>query len=385
MQLSKIDKLGTEETYNHFAAGWAIAGNTPFTWAKQVASNFGGTRNGMVLHWPAGIKSKNEVRSQFHHVIDVAPTIYESTGIPAPRMVNGIEQRPMEGTSMKYSFENADAPDARTTQYFEMIGNRAIYHEGWFAGTIHKAPWEAAPRRPLAEDVWELYNVNEDFSQSNNLAEQNPEKLEELKNKFLEEAVKYNVLPIDDRSIERFDPVIAGRPDLMNGRTKLVLYEGATGIPENAFINIKNTSLTITSEVDVPSNSSGVIVCQGGDFGGWTFYMTGGKPAYTYNYVGLELFTIQSNQNVTAGRHTIKFEFNYEGGRGAGGTGIISLDGKVIGEGKIGKTNSNTFGIDESADVGLDQNTPVFPGYHGKEKFTGKIEKVTIETFPDKK
>ena len=385
MQLKKIDVLGTEETYNHFAAGWAIAGNTPFTWAKQVASNFGGTRNGMVIHWPSGIKSKNEVRSQFHHVIDVAPTIYESTTIPAPRMVNGIEQRPMEGISMRYSFDNANAPDARKTQYFEMIGNRGIYHEGWFAGTIHKAPWEAAPRRPLAEDIWELYNVNEDFSQANNLAEQNPAKLEELKKKFMEEAVKYNVLPIDDRSIERLDPAIAGRPDLMNGRTKLVLYEGATGIPENAFINVKNTSLSITAEIDVPSNPSGVIVCQGGDFGGWTFYLTGGKPAYSYNYVGIELFTIQSNQNVTAGRHTIKFDFNYEGGRGAGGTGIITLDGKKIAEGKIGKTNSNTFGIDESADVGEDQNTPVFLGYKGKEKFTGKIEKVTIETFPEKK
>lgn len=285
---------------------------------------------------------------------------------------------------MKYSFENADAADARTTQYFEMIGNRAIYHEGWFAGTIHKAPWEAAPRHPLTEDVWELYNVDEDFSQANNLADKYPEKLEELKNKFMEEAVKYNVLPIDDRSIERFDPVIAGRPDLMNGRTKLVLYEGAVGIPENAFINVKNSSLSITAEVDVPANASGVIVCQGGDFGGWTFYLTGGKPAYTYNYVGMELFTIQSSTSVSPGRHTLKFDFSYEGGRGAGGTGTISLDGVKIGEGKIGNTNSNTFGIDESADVGEDQNTPVFLGYHGKEKFTGKIEKVTIETFPGK-
>ena len=385
MQLKKIDVLGTEETYNHFAAGWAIAGNTPFTWAKQVASNFGGTRNGMVIHWPAGIKSKNEVRPQFHHVIDVAPTIYESTAIPAPRMVNGIEQRPMEGISLKYSFDDANAPDARKTQYFEMIGNRGIYNEGWFAGTIHKAPWEAAPRRPLAEDIWELYNVNEDFSQANNLASQNPAKLEELKKKFMEEAVKYNVLPIDDRSIERLDPAIAGRPDLMNGRTKLVLYEGATGIPENAFINIKNTSLSITAEVDVPANSSGVIVCQGGDFGGWTFYLTNGKPSYTYNFVGIEIYTINSNQSIPAGRHTLKFDFSYEGGRGAGGTGIISLDGKKIGEGKIDKTNSNTFGIDESADVGEDQNTPVFLSYKGKEKFTGKIEKVTIETFPEKK
>jgi arylsulfatase A-like enzyme len=379
MQLSRIDKLGTEETYNHFAAGWAVAGNTPFTWTKQVASNFGGTRNGMVMHWPAGIESRNEVRSQFHHVIDVAPTIYESVGVPAPKIVNGIEQRPMEGVSMVYSFDNASAPDARKTQYFEMIGNRAIYHEGWYAGTIHKAPWEAQPRRPLTEDIWELYNVNEDFSQAHNLAEQHPEKLEELKKKFMEEAVKYNVLPIDDRSIERFDPVIAGRPDLMNGRTTLTLYEGAKGIPENAFINIKNTSLTITAEVEVKAQANGVIVCQGGDFGGWTFYLQEGKPTYTYNWVGLEMYTVSSSEKIQAGKHIVTFDFAYEGGRGGGGTGTLLVDGKKVGEGKIAHTNVNTFGIDESADVGMDENTPVFPPYHGKDKFTGKIHKVTID------
>lgn len=384
MQLQRIGDLGTEKTYNHFAAGWAIAGNTPFTWSKQVASNFGGTRNGMVVHWPAGIKAKNQIRSQFHHVIDVAPTIYETTGVPAPRMVNGIEQRPIEGLSMAYSFENAKAPDARKTQYFEMIGNRAIYHDGWFAGTIHKAPWEAQPRRPLAEDLWELYNVNEDFSQSRDLAAKYPDKLEELKKTFLEEAVKYNVLPIDDRSIERFDPVIAGRPDLMNGRTKLVLYEGATGIPENAFINVKNTSLSITAEVDVPADASGVILCQGGDFGGWTFYLVDGKPAYTYNWVGLESYTVSSVKKIPAGSHTLQFMFDYKGGRGAGGIGTLLLNGEKIGAGTIDKTNANTFGIDESADVGTDENTPVFPGYHKKEKFTGKIRQVTVETFPAK-
>jgi len=385
MQLSRIDKLGTEHTYNHFAAGWAVAGNTPFTWTKQVASNFGGTRNGMVMHWPEGIKSKNEVRSQFHHVIDIAPTIYEAAGLPAPKVVNGIEQRPIEGVSMNYSFDNAKAPDTRKTQYFEMIGNRAIYHEGWFAGTIHKAPWELKPRKPLAEDVWELYNIDEDYSQANNLAEKNPQKLEELKKKFMEEAVKYNVLPIDDRSIERLDPVIAGRPDLMNGKTKLTLYEGAKGMPENAFINIKNTSLTITAEVEVPANANGVILCQGGDFGGWTFYMMDGKAAYTYNWVGLESYTVTSTQKVNPGKHTLKFDFAYEGGRGAGGTGTIYMDGNKIGEGKIVKTNSNTFGIDESADVGTDENTPVLLAYAKKEKFTGKIKKVTVETFPAKK
>jgi arylsulfatase A-like enzyme len=385
MQLKRIDELGTEHTYNHFAAGWAVAGNTPFTWTKQVASNFGGTRNGMIIHWPAGIKSKNEVRSQFHHVIDVAPTVYGAVGIPAPRMVNGVEQRPLEGVEMNYSFDNAAAPDARKTQYFEMIGNRAIYHDGWFAGTIHKAPWEAAPRRPLNEDVWELYNVNEDFSQAHDLAEKNPAKLEELKKKFLEEAVKYNVLPIDDRSIERFDPVIAGRPDLMNGRTKLTLYEGAKGIPENAFINIKNTSLAITAEVDVPANASGVLICQGGDFGGWSLYMLDGKPSYTYNWVGLELYTITSTQKVPPGKHTVRFDFGYEGGRGGGGTGTLSLDGKKLAEGRIARTNSNTFGIDESADVGVDENTPVTLAYVKRPKFNGKIGSVTIETLAAKK
>jgi arylsulfatase len=283
---------------------------------------------------------------------------------------------------MVYSFDNGSAPDARKTQYFEMIGNRAIYHDGWYAGTIHKAPWEAQPRRPLAEDVWELYNVNEDFSQSRNLAEENPAKLEELKKMFMDEAVKYNVLPIDDRSIERFDPIIAGRPDLMNGRTRLELFEGATGIPENAFINVKNTSLSITADIEVTATANGVLVCQGGDFGGWSFYVVDGKPGYSYNWVGLEIYTVTSTQKLTPGRHTVKFDFAYEGGRGGAGTGTISINGNKVGEGKIAHTNANTFGIDESADVGTDQNTPVVLAYKGKEDFNGKIRKVVIETFP---
>ena len=375
MQLSRMDKLGTEHTYNHFAAGWAVAGNTPFTWTKQVASNFGGTRNGMVMHWPAGISAKGEVRSQFHHVIDVTPTVYAAVGVPSPRMVNGIEQRPIEGVPMNYSFNDAKAADTRKTQYFEMIGNRAIYHDGWYAGTIHKAPWEAAPRRPLTEDVWELYNVNEDFSQANDLAAKEPAKLEELKKKFMEEAVKYHVLPIDD-------PVIAGRPDLMNGRTKLVLYPGARGIPENAFINVKNTSLKFTAEVDVPAKASGVILAQGGDFGGWSFYMLDGMLHYTYNWVGLENYTIRSSTPVTPGKHTLVFDFAYEGGRGGGGTGTLLIDGQKAGSGMITKTNANTFGIDESADVGTDENTPVSLTYAKREVFTGRIGSVTVETFP---
>ncbi len=387
MQLKVIDELGSEKAYNHFAAGWAVAGNTPFTWTKQVASNFGGTRNGLVVHWPAGIKSKGEVRSQFHHVIDVAPTIYDAVGVPAPEMVNGVKQAPIEGVTMAYSFDEASATDTRKTQYFEMVGNRAIYHDGWFAGTIHKAPWEAQPRGPLLDDVWQLYDVNADFSLSNDLAKENPTMLKKLQAKFMDEAEKYHVLPIDDRSIERFDPTIAGRPDLMNGRTKLVLYPGAKGIPENAFINIKNRSLSLTAEVDVKDSASGVLICQGGDFGGWSLYMKNGRPHYTYNWVGLESYTIAADRAVPSGKHTVKFDFDYDGGgRGAGGLGTIYIDGVKAGAGRIAKTNANTFGIDESADVGVDENTSVVPayGFREKNKFTGEIAKVTVETFPAK-
>jgi arylsulfatase len=384
VQLKVIDKLGSEETYNHFAAGWAVAGNTPFTWTKQVASNFGGTRNGMVVSWPAGIQLKNEIRSQFHHVVDIAPTIYESAGVPAPKSVNGIEQKPLEGVSMKRTFNDAKAPETHNTQYFEIAGNRGIYHDGWFAGTVHKAPWEMQPRHALTEDDWELYNVNEDFSQSNNLAAKEPAKLEELKKLFMSEALKYHVLPIDDRTIERFDARVAGRPDLMNGRTKMELFPGTSGIPEIAFINLKNTSFLIDADVEAGANANGVILCQGGDFGGWTFYTADGKPVFTYNFVGLQLFTITATEKIPAGKHRLSFDLAYDGGRGAGGKGTILLDGRKIGEGRIERTNASSFGIDETADVGEDQNTPVFHGYKGKDKFNGTINKVTVEAFRKK-
>jgi arylsulfatase len=379
MQLSRINDLGTDKCYNHFSAGWAVAGNTPFTWTKQVASNFGGTRNGLIVHWPNGIQAKNEIRSQFHHVIDIAPTIYEAGSIPAPRTVNGIEQRPIEGVSMAYSFDSPNAPDTRHTQYFEMIGNRGIYHDGWFAGTIHKAPWEGQPRTKLGdEEVWELYNVNEDFSMSNDVAANESAKLDELKSLFMTEAARYNVLPIDDRSIERFDPNIAGRPDLMNGRKQLTLYPGATRIMENAFINTKNSSYNIVADVNVNANANGVIICQGGDFGGWSLYMKDGKPCFTYNWLGLETYNIESSQKVSPGEHTIKFVFSYEGGRGKGGKGSIHVDNTAVAEGNIAQTHANVYGLDEPADVGTDSNTAVAHAYSGKPDFTGKIKKVTI-------
>lgn len=382
--LGKIDQWGGPECFNHFAAGWAVAGNTPFTWTKQVASNFGGTRNGIVVHWPAGFRSRGQIRDQFHHVVDLAPTVFEAAGVPAPKEVNGIEQLPIEGVSMAYSFDDPRAPDRRTTQYFEIGGNRAVYHDGWLAGTIHKAPWEAAPRRPLANDVWELYHVAEDFSMSRNLAAENPAKLEELKALFTREAVAHHVLPIDDRTIERFDPKVAGRPDLMDGRNTLTVYPGMVSMAENAFINVKNASVTLTAEVEVDGDKpSGVLLAQGGRFGGWAFWVREGRPMYTYNFLGLEAFRVAGTDAMTAGKHTLKMTFAYDGGtrRGAGGTATLFIDGKKVGEGAIGKTHPNVFSLDDTADTGIDTGTPVDEAYgEGKKNaFSGKLAKVTIE------
>jgi arylsulfatase len=380
--LKRYDELGGPNTFNHFAAGWAVAGNTPFTWTKQMAADFGGTRNPLVVYWPKGIKAKGEVRSQFHHIIDIAPTVLEAAGLPQPSVVNGTPQWPIEGVSMGYTFAEALAPSQHKTQYFEMIGNRAIYHDGWIARTIHKAPWEAEPRRPLDQDIWELYNVEEDFAETNDLAAKNPEKLKELQDLFMAEAVKFNVLPIDDRSIERFDPQIAGRPDLMAGRTSLTVYEGMTGMMENAFINVKNHSLTITADVEIPKGGAkGVILCQGGKFGGWSFYLKDGKPAYAYNWLGLERYTVSAAKPLAPGKATIVFDFAYDGGgRGNGGTGTLTVNGRQVAKGRIGKTQANIFSLDDAADVGVDEGTAVTKAYQERNnKFTGKIRKVTIE------
>ena len=379
--LKNIDKWGGPETFPHMAAGWAVAGNTPFMWTKQVAANFGGTRNPLVVSWPARIKAKGEMRSQFHHVIDIAPTVLEAAGLPEPKTVNGIVQTPMEGVSMVYTFDDAKAPSRHTTQYFEIFANRAIYHDGWVAATVHKAPWEPTPRRKLAEDIWELYNVDEDFSETNDLAASNPEKLKDLQALFMKEAEKYRVLPIDDRSIERFDPAMAGRPDLMAGRKSLTVYSGMTGMMENAFINVKNQSKTITADVEVPSNANGVILCQGGRFGGWSLYVVNGKPAYTYNHVGLHQYTVNSTDALVPGKATIKLEFTYDGGRGKGGKATLYINGKAVGSGRVEQTNANIFSADDAADVGVDEGTNVSSAYkqYGN-KFTGKIEKVRIDT-----
>jgi len=378
-----MDEWGSPETYPHMAAGWAVAFDSPFEWTKQVASSFGGTRNGMVVHWPKGIKAKNQVRSQFHHVIDVAPTILEAAGLPEPKIVNGTPQVPIEGVSMMYAFDDAKAKDRHITQYFEIFGNRAVYHDGWLAGTVHRAPWEFEPRRPLAEDVWELYDTRSDFSLANDLAAKNPEKLQVLQALFMKEAQKYHVLPIDDRLMERMSAALVGRPDLLQGRTSLTLAEGMAGVQENVFLNVKNKSLSITAEVEIPQGgANGAILVQGGRFGGWALYMHDGKPAYAYNWLGLQRYTVAAPEALPPGKATIKFDFKYDGGgMGKGGTGTLSVNGQKVAEGRIEKTQASIFSADETADVGIDLGTPVVEpvGAEAKSRFTGRIPKVTVE------
>jgi arylsulfatase len=381
-QLKRLEELGGPTSYNHFHAGWAHACNTPFQWTKQVASHYGGTRNPLVVHWPDGINAKGEVREQWHHVTDIAPTVMEAAGLPFPKAVNGAVQKPFEGVSMIYSFDNPTAKDRHTTQYFEMFGNRAIYHNGWVAATKHRTPWADAPDGPFDEDTWELYHVEKDFSQANDLAAANPDKLKKLQKIFLKEAVRYNVLPLDDRTYERFNAAIAGRPDLMGDRTSLTLYEGMDGITENTFLNVKNRSHTITAEVEIPqSGGEGVILCQGGRFAGWSLYMKGGKVSYVHNWMDKEYYTISSPESLPAGEATIRYEFAYDGGDpGSGGTGTISVNGKKVAEGRIEKTVPFVFSADETADVGLDNATPVTQEYKQRDnEFSGRIAKVTVE------
>jgi len=377
--LKHYDEWGSESTYPHFAAGWAVAMDAPFAYTKQVASDFGGTRNGMVIHWPDGIKAKGELRTQFSHVIDIAPTVYEATKIPAPKVVNGITQDPIEGSSLVYSFDAATAKEQHTVQYFEMFGNRGIYKDGWMARTIHRAAWLQTPPHSLQQDVWDLYNTNEDFSLSNNVATQNPAKLKELQELFMSEAEKYHVLPIDDRLLERTNAELMGRPTVMGDRTSVTYGEGMKGMGVDIFIDLRNTSYTITSEVEIGEKGNGVIVCQGGRFGGLSFYMKEGKPAFSYNYLGLESTTLMAKKALKPGKYTLVYDFRYDGGGpGKGGTGIISVNGEKVYEGKLSKTQPGIFSVDDLADVGVDDGTHV-ADYGASSKFTGKISKVNIE------
>jgi arylsulfatase A-like enzyme len=379
-------KWGNPETYPHYSVGWAHAGNTPFQWTKQVASHFGGTRNGMVVHWPNGLKNKNEIRSQFHHATDIAPTILEAAGLPEPKRVNGADQRKMDGVSMLYSFNDPKAKDKRETQYFEMFGNRAIYHKGWVAGTRHSIPWQlAAASTPFDEDTWELYNINDDFTQASDLAKKNPQKLQELQKLFLAEAERNHVLPMDDRRAERANPELAGRPDLMAGRKVLTLYQGMTGLGENIFVNVKNKSYILTSEVELPSDKvNGVIISQGGKFGGWTLFMKNGKAFHEYNFFGAERTQVSSPSILKKGKHTITYHFEFQGEKpGEGGVGRLYIDSKMVSERKLPKTVPFLFSTDEGVDVGVDNETNVSNAYKQQNnKFQGKILKVIVDIDP---
>lgn len=380
---TKIDEWGGPTTYPHMSTGWAVAFDTPFSYFKQVASNYGGTRQGVVFHWPNGIKAQGELRDQWHHLIDITPTILESVGLPQPSIVEGIPQRPIEGVSMVYTFDDAEASDRHLVQYFEMLGNRGVYSDGWFAGTIHFYPGITAlgPMSAFKDDKWELYHVAEDYSMSTDVASKYPAKLEEMKGLFISEGIKYNVLPIDDR-IVRFNATIAGRPSVLNGRTSQVLYEGMGFLTEGGLIDTKNKSWEAIAEIEGKgAGTNGVLVQQGGAFGGWSIYVSNGKPVFHYNWFGIEQYKVESDMELPTGQCTVKMKFDYEGGKemGKGGTVTLFINDKKVGSGKIVKTEPTIFSVDETSNVGVDRESMVSPDYtRESSKFNSKIDKVTI-------
>jgi len=382
----RIDEFGTPSAYNHYAVGWAHAMNTPFQWTKQVASHFGGTRNGTIVHWPNGITAKGEVRQQFHHIIDVGPTIFDVAGIPEPTFVNGIQQAPIHGVSMAYAFNDAAAEERRETQYFEVACNRGIYHKGWTAVTRHSVPWDFGAQLPaLDDDVWELYDTTIDWSQAHDIAAEHPDKLRDLQRLWLIEAVKYNVLPLDDRRIERFNSDIAGRPQLVKGNAQ-ILYGGMSRLSENSVLNLKNKSHSVTAEIEVPEGgASGVVVAQGGAFAGWSLYLHEGKPKYCHNLAGLMRFYVESDQEVPPGTHQVRMEFAYDGGGLAkGGTAALFIDGKPAGDGRINATVPMIYSGDETCDIGSDSGTPVSEDYAGESsRFTGTVNWVELQIGDD--
>jgi arylsulfatase len=386
--VSVMDTLGGPMNYNHYPVGWAHAMDSPFQWTKQVASHFGGTRNGLVISWPKRIKDQGGLRSQFCHIIDIVPTILEACGVKEPTMLNGVKQTPMEGVSLVYTFDDAKAPTRHKTQYFEMLCNRGIYHDGWIASTSPmRLPWaKVAPGAAGADPddfKWELYHVAEDYSQSNNLAAQNPDKLKELQTIFDQEARKYNVYPLDATFAERADVSI--RPSLTRGRTTFTYHPGTIRVPEGAAPDTKNRSFTITAEVEVPEAAAeGVLITQGGRFGGWGMLLLDGKPEFDYAFSNQaqHKYRVQAKEKLAAGKHTIKFDFQYEGpGYGKGGTGTLSVDGKEVAKGKIERTIPVRFSLDETMDIGMDTGTPVVEDYVKKMpfKFTGVLKKVVVE------
>ena len=382
----RLGELGGPSSYNHYAVGWAHAMDTPYQWTKQVASHFGGTRNGAIIHWPKGITRKGEIRSQFAHCIDVAPTILEAAGLPQPTFVNGVQQHPIEGVSMLYTFNDAKAPDQHETQYFEMFGNRGIYHKGWTAVTHHRTPWAALNVKTIAfdDDMWELYDTTKDWSQAHDLSKEMPEKLHELQRLWLIEATKYNVLPLDDRMIEKMNPDLAGRPVLVKGKTQL-LFQGMGRLSENCVLNIKNKSHSVTAEIVVPEKGAeGVIISQGANIGGWSLYAKDGKLKYCYNWGGFKNFMVEGS-TLPPGEHQVRMEFAYAGGGlGKGGKVTLYTDGKPVGEGTVGATLAVVFSADDGCDVGEDSGAAVSPDYGPVgNAFNGVVKGVQLSIADD--
>jgi arylsulfatase A-like enzyme len=383
---ARIDGFGTPEAYNHYAVGWAHAMDAPYQWTKQVASHWGGTRNGTIVHWPNGFEARGEVRTQFHHIIDVAATVLDVAGLPEPAFVNGIQQMPLHGVSMAYSFDDADAAEVRETQYFEMFCNRGIYHKGWTAVTRHSTPWAFHAELPaFDDDVWELYDTNTDWTQAHDLAAEQPEKLAELQRLFLIEAVKYNVLPLDDRRIERFNSDLAGRPVLVKGNSQ-ILYGGMGRLSENAVLNLKNKSHSVSAEIVVPdAGGQGVLIAQGGAFAGWALYLHDGKAKYCHNLAGLQRFYVEAETAIAAGEHQVRMEFAYAGGGlGKGGEVTLYVDGNKVGEGPIAATVPMLYSGDETCDVGFDSGTPVSDDYTSQNShFNGSVKWVQLDAGVD--
>ncbi len=387
-QLKFYDVWGSAQTTPHMSVAWSWAFDTPFKWTKQVASHFGGTRQGMAIAWPNRIKDAGGTRTQFHHMIDIVPTILEATGIRAPVMVNGIAQKPIEGVSMTYTFDkaNANVPSARTTQYFEMFGNRAIYHDGWIATTTPPAPSWLLGLTKMPNVIngykWELYNIAEDYSEYNDLAAKMPDKLREMQELFLVEASKYNVFPLDNSIAQR---LVAPRPSATAGRDMFTYSGEMSGLPNSAAPGILNRSYTITAEIDVPQGGGdGMIVTEGGRFGGYGLYLLKGKPVFLYNLLSLERFRWEGQQALTPGKHTIVFDFTYNGpGFAKGGTGVLKVDDKEVANRKVPHTIPFIMTIDETFDIGVDTRTPVDDkDYQVPFRFTGKIGKVTFKLGP---
>ena len=379
---NRMDELGGPNTFGHFPSAWAHAMNTPFQWTKQVASHFGGTRNGLAISWPKEIKGRGEVRGQFHHVIDIMPTILDAVGVPYPSEINGVAQKEVEGVSMRYSFNDAAAPSKREVQYFEMFANRGVYSDGWMACTTPPiAPWigVGGGLDVMSGYEWELYKINDDFSQSNDVAKKYPEKLEELKMAFYGQATKYNVLPIDNSKTPRLD--VSLRPSLTLGKTEYTYYDNMTRIPEGTAPDFKNKSYSIDVDVEIDKNGDdGVLVTQGGRFGGWALIVLDNKPMFIYNVANLERYEIASKEKLSPGKHKIRYEFDYDGGgAGKGGTGTLFVDGKQVAKNKIDRTMGYRISLDETFDIGSDAGEPVSEKYHVPFDFEGKLNKVTVK------